>query len=33
MYKNIACNIIELTLYLQKVINSTEKSGRKYSLK
>ncbi len=25
MYKNIACNIIELTLYLQKVINSTEK--------
>ena len=33
MYKNIACNIIELTLYLQKVTKSIEKIEFKNSLK
>ena len=33
MYKNIACNIIELTLYLQKVTKSIEKIDIKNSLK
>lgn len=33
MYKNIACNIIELTLYLQKVTKSIEKCMQKNTLK
>ncbi len=33
MYKNIACNIIELTLYLQKVTNCIKKIDIKNSLK
>lgn len=33
MYKNIACNNIELTLYLQKVTKDIEKIDIKNSLK
>ncbi len=33
MYKNIACNIIELTLYLQKVTKSIKKIDVEDSLK
>ncbi len=33
MYKNIACNIIELSLYLQKVTKSIEKIDINNSLK
>ena len=33
MYKNIACNIIELSLYLQKVTKSLKKIDENNSLK
>ena len=33
MYKNIACNIIELSLYLQKVTKSIEKIDIKKLIK
>lgn len=33
MYKNIACNIIELTLYLQKVTKCIEKNDINNGLK